>query len=104
MPTVPSRRRELDAMSYTSHTSHPFSCSSHLAPVRLRFTPRTRSVAVPSCPARLQVIRFPLLRHPIPNELCHSGIVLLPEPEQRPRSHPLVAVAPRDLHQLVQRV
>src|SRR3954463_6734469 len=32
MPTVPSRRRELAAISYASHTSHPFSCSSYLAP------------------------------------------------------------------------
>src|SRR3954464_15596283 len=35
MPIVPSRRRELDAMSYASHTSHPFCCSCRPAQLPL---------------------------------------------------------------------
>src|SRR2546423_3460200 len=37
MRLVKSRRRELQAASYATHTSHPFSCFSlHLAPFQLQ--------------------------------------------------------------------
>src|SRR2546423_4380862 len=43
MRLVKSRRRELAAMSYASHTSHLFSCGSHLAPVQLQLQTSPRS-------------------------------------------------------------
>src|SRR5437868_7568968 len=45
MRLLKSRRRELQATSYATHTSHPFSWGSHLAPFCCRYSTSSRSVA-----------------------------------------------------------